>query len=75
MIESWRRHYNAVRPHAFARLSAAGARRSSSRRWPRGRLRALDPLRRPRSRQRRDLAKLTIQSDHSTGADHQRDAG
>jgi hypothetical protein len=56
VIESWRRHYNAIRPHAWLGYRAP-ARRSLCRRVPRGRLRnsrrmrafvRFNQLRRPR---------------------------
>jgi Integrase core domain len=53
VIESWRRHYNARRPHASLG-SNRRRRRCSSARSPRGRLRAFKPLRRPRSPWRQD---------------------
>ena len=54
VIESWRRHYNAVRPHAVPWLSATGPEVfvPALAAWPSARF---DPLRRPRSRWRRDL--------------------
>ena len=53
VIESWRRHYNAVRPHASLGYSRRH-RRCSCQPSPRGRLRNPDQLRRPRSHWRRD---------------------
>jgi transposase InsO family protein len=53
IIESWRRHYNAVRHTSHSDI-AHQHRRCSCLRWPRGRLRRLDPLRRPRSHWRRN---------------------
>ena len=49
VIESWRRHYNAVRPHASIGYRAP-APECSCQRSPHGRLRNLDQLRRPCSR-------------------------
>ena len=54
VIESWRRHYNAVRPHAsigYQRSRPGGVRAQHS---PHGRLRNPDQLRRPCSRWRHD---------------------
>ena len=53
VIESWRRHYNAARPHESLGYRPQHL-RSSSQRSPHGRLRTLNPLRRPCSRRRRD---------------------
>ena len=47
VIKSWHRHYNTVRPHASLGYKPP-APRSSSQRWPRGRLRKPDQLRRRR---------------------------
>jgi hypothetical protein len=54
VIESWRRHYNAVRPHASLgyRPPAPEVFVPAFAAW--GRLRALKLLRRPRSRWRRN---------------------
>jgi putative transposase len=52
VIESWRRHYNAVRPHASLGYKPP-APKCSCLTLRRGRLRALKPLRRPRSPWRR----------------------
>jgi hypothetical protein len=46
----WRRHYNAVRPHASRSATALQPRRCSSQPSPHGRLRNPDQLRRPCSR-------------------------
>jgi putative transposase len=51
VIESWRRHYNAVRPHASIGYRAP-PRRCSYQPSPHGRLRNPDQLRRPCSRWR-----------------------
>ena len=51
VIESWRRHYNTVRP-MLRWATARPRRRCSCRGWPRGRLRNPGSLRRPRSRWR-----------------------
>jgi transposase InsO family protein len=49
VIESWRRHYNAVRPRASLDWATSRRRpRSSSPLWPHGRLRNPNQLRRPR---------------------------
>ena len=53
VIESWRRHYNAARPHESLGYRPQHL-RSSSQRSPHGRLRTLNPLRRLCSRRRRD---------------------
>ena len=53
VIESWRRHYNAVRPHASLGYGPRH-RKCSCLPLPRGRLRNPDQLRRPRYRWRRD---------------------
>ena len=68
VIESWRRHYNAVRPAQSPLATDHQPLRSSYQRSPRGRLRAWDPLRRPRSRRRGDLGLTTFESDHPMGA-------
>jgi transposase InsO family protein len=53
VIESWRRHYNAVRPHASLGYKPPAPKRSCLP-LQRGRLRHPDQLRRPRYRWRRD---------------------
>src|SRR3977135_3811957 len=50
VIESWRRHYNMVRPHASIGYRARRPRECSCPPSPHGRLRTPDPLRRPCSR-------------------------
>ena len=55
LIENWRRHYNAIRPHSRSD-TVRPPRRSSSLLPPRGRLRNPDQLRRPRSRWSHDPA-------------------
>ncbi len=50
VIESWRRHYNTIRPHASIGYRAALPRRCSCQPSPHGRLRNPDQLRRPCSR-------------------------
>lgn len=52
VIESWRRHYNTVRPHASLGYRPTRPPRCSSQTSPLGRLRHPDPLRRPGSRWR-----------------------
>jgi hypothetical protein len=54
VIESWRRHYNAVRPQGFARLQATGTRRCSCLHAPAG---------------AKTAVKLTLQLHHSRGPD------
>ena len=69
VIESWRRHYNAVRPHEFPWLSAAGPR---SLRTGASRVAVCAPWIRSDGHALANVAtwaKLTIESDHSTGAD------
>src|SRR5262249_42713487 len=51
VIESWRRHYNTIRPHAQSDTSHQRP-RCSCPHSPRGRLRYADRLRRPRWRNR-----------------------
>ena len=68
VIESWRRHYNAVRPHASLgyRPPAPEVFVPALTAWPSARLGSAP---RPCSRRRRDQAKLTCEPDHSMGAD------
>ena len=69
MIESWRRHYNAVRPHASLgyRPPAPEVFVPAFAAWPAG----ATPTgsRRPRCRGAQADAELTFTADHSMGAD------
>ena len=69
VIESWRRHYNTVRPHAVPWLSAAGpgSLRASARRVAVCALGIRSDGHAPAGVE--TWAKLTFESDHSTGAD------
>ena len=69
VIESWRRHYNTVRPHAS--LATGRPRpRSSSQPSPLGRLRQPNPLRRPGSRWHHGQCRTNIPLGHPGGANH-----
>jgi hypothetical protein len=71
VIESWRRHYNTVRPHASLgyRPPAPEVLIPALTAWPAA---PLEPLRRPGSRGATPHAALTFTPGHSMGADHHR---
>jgi transposase InsO family protein len=75
VIESWRRHFNAIRPHEITRLQAAGTRgvRASIRRVAGCATSTGSAGHAPAGPTA--STKLTFRSDHSVGADHAEPAG